>query len=53
MIYILKIIWDYRVSLLKLIVRNIARYSQSATLKPIRNQPAIRYLVSWLPSSEI
>jgi hypothetical protein len=33
------------VSLLELIVRNIARYPQSATSTPIRYQPAIRYLV--------
>jgi hypothetical protein len=48
MIYVLKIIWDYRVSLLELIVRNIARYPQSATSTPIRYQPAIRYLLPWL-----
>jgi hypothetical protein len=45
MIYVLKIIWDYRVPLLELIVRNIAHYPQSATSTPIRYQPAIRYLV--------
>ena len=41
MIYVLKIIWDYRVPLLELIVRNIARYPQSAT-NPLY---AIYYLV--------
>jgi hypothetical protein len=46
MIYVLKIIWDYRVPLLELIVRNIARYPQSATLMSIRYQPAIRYLLA-------
>jgi hypothetical protein len=45
MIYVLKIIWDYRVPLLELIVRNIARYPQSATSTSIRYEPAIRYLV--------
>jgi hypothetical protein len=45
MIYVLKIIWDYRVPLLELIVRNIARYPQSATSTSIRYQPAIRYLL--------
>jgi hypothetical protein len=44
MIYVLKIIWDYRVSLLELIIRNIVRYPQSATSTSIRYQPAIRYL---------
>jgi hypothetical protein len=47
MIYVLKIIWDYRVSLLELIIRNIARYPQSATSTSIRYQPAIRYLLPW------
>jgi hypothetical protein len=46
MIYVLKIIWDYRVPLLELIVRNIVRYPQSATSMSIRYQPAIRYLVA-------
>ena len=41
MIYVLKVIWDYRVPLLELIVRNIARYPQSAT-NPLY---AIYYLV--------
>jgi hypothetical protein len=36
------------VPLLELIVRNIARYPQSATSTPIRYQPAIRYLLPWL-----
>jgi hypothetical protein len=45
MIYVLKIIWDYRVPPLELIVRNIARYPQSATSMSIRYQPAIRYLL--------
>jgi hypothetical protein len=45
MIYVLKIMWDYQVPLLELIVRNIARYPQSATSTPIHYQPAIRYLV--------
>jgi hypothetical protein len=31
--------WDYQVSLLELIVRNIVRYPQSATSKPVRYQP--------------
>jgi hypothetical protein len=35
------------VPLLELIVRNIARYPQSATSMPIRYQPAIRYLLPW------
>jgi hypothetical protein len=47
MIYVLKIIWDYRVPLLKLIVCNIARYPQFATSTSIRYQPAIRYLLPW------
>jgi hypothetical protein len=34
--------------LLELIVRNIARYPQSATSTPIRYQPAIRYLLPCL-----
>jgi hypothetical protein len=33
--------------LLELIVRNIARYPQSATSTPIRYQPAICYLLPW------
>jgi hypothetical protein len=41
MIYILKIIWDYRVLLLELIVR----YPQSTTSTSIRCQPAIHYLL--------
>ena len=41
MIYVLKIIWDCRVPLLELIVRNIARYPQSITI-PLY---AIYYLV--------
>jgi hypothetical protein len=45
MIYVLKIIWDDRVPLLELIVRNITRYPQSATSTSIRYQPAIRYLL--------
>jgi hypothetical protein len=49
MIYVLKIIWDYRVSLLELIVRNIARYPlplrQSAT-NPLY---AIYYLDPTIP----
>jgi hypothetical protein len=48
MIYVLKIIWDYWVSLLELIIRNIARYPQSATSTSIRYQPAIRYLLPCL-----
>jgi hypothetical protein len=48
MIYVLKIICDYRVPLLELIVHNIARYPQSATSTSIRYQPAIRYLVPCL-----
>jgi hypothetical protein len=48
MIYVLKIIWDYRVPLLELIIRNIVRYPQSATLMSIRYQPAIRYLLPWV-----
>jgi hypothetical protein len=48
MIYVLKIIWDYRVLLLELIVRNIVRYPQSATSTSIRYQPAIRYLLPCL-----
>jgi hypothetical protein len=44
MIYVLKIIWDYRVPLLELIVRNIARYPQSATSTLIRYPPAVYYL---------
>jgi hypothetical protein len=48
MIYVLKIIWDYWVSLLELIVRNIARYPQFATSTPIRCHPAVRYLVPCL-----
>jgi hypothetical protein len=47
MIYVLKIIWDYQVPLLELIVHNIARYPQSATSMLIRYQPAIRYLLPW------
>jgi hypothetical protein len=60
MIYALKIIYTHYswymclklygtigVPLLELIVRNIARYPQSATSTPIRYQPAIRYLVPW------
>jgi hypothetical protein len=47
MIYVLKIIWDYWVSLLELIVCNIARYPQSATLTSIRYQPAICYLLRY------
>jgi hypothetical protein len=47
MIYVLKIMWDYYMPLLELIVRNIARYPQSATSTPIRYQPAIRYLLPW------
>jgi hypothetical protein len=34
--------------LLELIVRNIARYPQSATSTPIRYQPTIRYLLAWV-----
>jgi len=45
MIHILKLTWDYRMSLLELIVRNIARYPQSATSTSIHYQPAIRYLL--------
>jgi len=48
MIYVLKIIRDDRVPLLKLIVRNIARYPQSATSTPIRYQAAIRHLLACL-----
>jgi hypothetical protein len=47
MIYVLKIIWDYWVLLLELIVHNIARYPQSATSTSIRYQPVIRYFVPW------
>jgi hypothetical protein len=39
---------DYRVPLLELIVRNIARYPQSATSTLIRYQPTVRYLVPCL-----
>jgi hypothetical protein len=49
----LKLYGTIGVPLLELIVRNIARYPQSATSTPIRYQPAIRYLVPCLrvPSS--
>jgi hypothetical protein len=50
MIYVLKIIWDYRMPLLELIVCNIARYPQSATSMLIRYQPVIRYLLPCLKS---
>ena len=46
MIYVLKIMWYYQVPLLELIVRNIARYPQSATSTLIRYQPAICYLLN-------
>jgi hypothetical protein len=47
----LKLYGTIRVLLLELIVRNIARYPQSATLTSIRYQPAIRYLVPLLQAS--
>jgi hypothetical protein len=47
MIYDLKLYETIGVPLLELIVRNIARYPQSATSMPIRYKPAIRYLVPW------
>jgi hypothetical protein len=43
----LKLYETIGVLLLELIVRNIARYPQSATLTSIHYQPAIRYLVPW------
>ena len=45
MIYVLKLMWDYQMPLLELIVRNIARYPQSTNSTPIRYQPAIHYLL--------
>jgi hypothetical protein len=44
----LKLYGTIEVPLLELIVRNIARYPQSATSTSIRYQPDIRYLVPWV-----
>jgi hypothetical protein len=45
MIYVLKIIWDYRGAAIETYRPQYRRYPQSATSTPIRYQPAIRYLV--------
>jgi hypothetical protein len=51
MIYVLKIIWNYRMPLLKLIVHNITRYPQSTA--SIRYKPVIRYLLAWAHEKQV